>query len=177
MPGRLVAAQAVLGVRQRDALEAPVAARCLGTRDGCVDNLLLLHQRRGGIEAVCIVLPHVGFLYLEGVLVVEHRCLIGGLHGLVVVGTPHAVVLHRHRVDARLQHPHILAVRLVAHDARIHHVEVGVKLDDGMFLAEGFAPVGHVALVHVLRLQVLELLSAEEVQIEVLLVGGHLQAA
>ena len=46
-----------------------------------------------------------------------------------------------------------------------------------MFLTESFTPIRDILLLHVLRLQVLKLLTAVEVQEEVVLIFRHLQLA
>ena len=46
-----------------------------------------------------------------------------------------------------------------------------------MLLHERFPTIGHILLVHILRLQIFKLLTAVKVQIKVLFVGRHFQSA
>ena len=166
MPRGHVAPQAGIGLRDIVAFEAPVASYACGAADGCGEYLLFLRQGGCVEEAVHVEVFRRGLLYLERVFAVQVGChFIGPAHGFVEIGTSDAVVLYGHGVDSGLEHAHVLAHGLVAHDAGVDHVEVGVELDDGMFLAEGFSPVGDVALVHVLRLEVFELFAVVEMEV------------
>ena len=93
------------------------------------------------------------------------RDLIGTIHGFLEISTSYTVILHCHRIDTRLQHRHILTVGLTTHDTGIHHIKIGVELNDSMFLPERFPTVRHILLIHILRLQVLKLLSIIKMQI------------
>ena len=66
---------------------------------------------------------------------------------------------------------------LIAQYAGIHLVEVCVKFDERMFLAECLPAIGHILLCHALCLQVLELLPAVQVQVQEFLVRRHLHAS
>ena len=68
-------------------------------------------------------------------------------------------LLYTSGINIRLQHSHILTVGLITHDTCIHHIKIRIELNDCMLFAECLTPVRHIPLVHVLRFQILKLLT------------------
>ena len=151
MPGGHVATQTGICLRNIIALEAPVTPRTLSTVHGSGDDSLFLRQGSYIEKTVYIVISQTCLFYLQCIVFLQvRRNLIRTIHGFLKISTPHTVILHFHGVNAGLQHLHILTIGLIAHDTGIHHIEVGVELDNSMLLAERFPAIRHILLTHVL---------------------------
>ena len=179
VPGRHVTSQAGFRLRYIKALEAPIARRTFRTADSRRHNLLLLHQSSRIEQTVHIVIAQAGRFYLHRIRLAQGigSGFVSTCHSLFIVRPPHTVVLYFHGVDAGLQHSHILTIGLIAHKSGVHHIEIRVEFYNRMLLHERFPTIGHILLVHILRLQIFKLLTAVKVQIKVLFVGRHFQSA
>ena len=98
---------------------------------------------------------------------------------IAIVVASHGVHAVLHGVDTLFDLYHVLRLRHVGQKLLVHHIEIAVEVDDELLVVEGFAVVGYTGLqaADVLCLQVFELLTVPEVELEVHFVCRHLHAA
>ena len=117
-------------------------------------------------------------LYLQRISFLQvSRNLVSAIHRFLEIDTPHTVILHPHGVNTRLQHRHILAVRLIAHDTSIYHIKIGIELNNSMLLPKCFPAIRHILLIHILRFQIFKLLTTIKMQIQMLFISRHFQSS
>ena len=118
-------------------------------------------------------------LQTDGIVLGQSGQIDVGAARIAIVVASHGVHAVAHRVDALFDLQHVFRLRHVGQQLLVHHAEIAVEVDDELLIVESFAVIGYAGLqtADVLCLQVFELLTVPEVELEVHLVGRNLHAS